>query len=95
VGDRKERNENPKNHEERQRVPRRRVRNSPLNLQREQHQLPNLPQGVLPTFLQDGVMDPKRHMYMFLNMCEIHLVEHDDVMVILFLQTLTILAYEW
>jgi hypothetical protein len=93
-----DRQENPENHEERnerQIIPRRRVRNSPLNLQGEQHQLPTLPQGVLPTFSGDGVMDPKIHMDLFLNMCEIHLVEHDDVMVRLFLQTLTGLAYEW
>jgi hypothetical protein len=31
----------------------------------------------------------------FLSMCEIHLVEHDDVMVRLFLQTLIGQAYEW
>jgi hypothetical protein len=73
----------PENHEERKRVPRRRVRNSPLNIQGEQHQFPTLPQGVLPTFSGDGVMDPKKHMDKFLSMCEIHLVEHDDVMVII------------
>jgi hypothetical protein len=40
-------------------------------------------------------MDPKRHMNQFLSMCEIHLIEHDDVMVRMFLQTLIGLAYEW
>jgi hypothetical protein len=31
----------------------------------------------------------------FLSVCEIHLVEHDDVMVRLFLQTLIGQSYEW
>ena len=89
MGDREERNEKHENHEKRKIVPWRRVTNIPLNIQGEQHQFPTLPQGVLPTFSGDRVMDPKIHMDLFLNMCEIHLVEHDDVMVIIFLQTLT------
>jgi hypothetical protein len=40
-------------------------------------------------------MDPKRHMDQFLTMCEIHLIEHDDVMVRFFLQTLIGPTYEW
>jgi hypothetical protein len=95
MGDRQERNGNPEIHEERHKSPRRRVRNSPLNIQGEQHQLPTLPQGALPTFSRDGVMDPKRHLDLFLNTCDIRLIEHDYVMVILFLQKLTGLEYEW
>jgi hypothetical protein len=49
----------------------------------------------LPTFPGDGSVDPKKHMEKFLSICEIHLVEHDDVMVRLFLQTLIGQAYEW
>jgi len=33
-------------------------------------------------------MDPKGHMDKFLSICDIYLIEHDDVMVIVFLQTL-------
>jgi hypothetical protein len=40
-------------------------------------------------------MDPKRHMDQFLSMCEIHLIEHDDVMVRVFLQMLIGPSYEW
>jgi hypothetical protein len=40
-------------------------------------------------------MDPKRHMDQFLSVCDIHLIEHDDVMVRVFLQTLIGPAYEW
>jgi hypothetical protein len=40
-------------------------------------------------------MDPKRHMDQFLTICEIHLIEHDDVMVRVFLQTLIGPTYEW
>jgi hypothetical protein len=57
--------------------------------------LPTLPQGFLPVFLGDRVMDAKRHMDHFLFICEIHLIEHDDVMVRMFLQTLTYPTYEW
>jgi len=68
IGDRQEKNENDENRQERKRVPQRRVRNIPLNLQGEQHQFPTLPQGAFPTFLGDGVMDPKKHMDTFLSM---------------------------
>jgi hypothetical protein len=64
-------------------------------LQGEQHPLPTLPQGVLPVFSGDGSIDPKRHLDQFLVVCDIHLIEHDDVMVRVFLQTLTGQAYEW
>jgi hypothetical protein len=49
----------------------------------------------LPVFSGDGAIDPKRHMDLFLDMCDFHLIEYDDVMVRLFLQTLTGQAYEW
>jgi hypothetical protein len=64
------------NHEEirRQRIPKRRVRNIPLNLKGKQHQLPTLSQGALPIFSGDGSMNPKKHMDLFLNLCEIHLM---------------------
>jgi hypothetical protein len=99
MGDREEqRNEIPneeRERNERQRNPRRRARSSPLNLQGEQHQLPTLPQGILPIFSGDGIMDPKNHMDQFLSICDIHLIEHDDVMVRVFLQTLIGPTYEW
>jgi hypothetical protein len=66
-----------------------------LNLYGEQHQLLTFPQGLLPTFSGDGSIDPKKHVEIFLSLCEIHLVEHDDVMVRLFLQTLTDQDHEW
>jgi hypothetical protein len=50
---------------------------------------------VLPTFSGDGAMDPKKHMDKNFSTCKIHLVEHDDVMVRLFLYTLIGQAYEW
>jgi hypothetical protein len=75
--------------------PRRSVRDCPLNFQGEQHQLPTLSQGTLPVFLGDGAVDPKRHMNLFLDMCDFHLIEYDDVMVISFIQTLIGQAYEW
>jgi hypothetical protein len=76
-------------------MPQRRVKTILINLQGEQHQLPTLPQGVLPIFSEDWVMDPKIDMDLFLNMHEIDLIEHDDVMVIFFIHALTCLAYEW
>jgi hypothetical protein len=56
--------------------------------------LPTLPQGILPVFSGDGIMDPKKHMDQFLSICDIHLIEHDDVMVRVFLQTLIGPAYD-
>jgi hypothetical protein len=40
-------------------------------------------------------MDPKKHMDQFLSICDIHLIEHDDVMVKVFLQTLIGPTYDW
>jgi hypothetical protein len=40
-------------------------------------------------------MGPRIHMYQFLSVCDIHLIEHDDVMVKVFIQTLICPAYEW
>jgi hypothetical protein len=40
-------------------------------------------------------MDPNKHMDQFLSICDIHLIEHDDVMVRFFIQTLIHLAYDW
>jgi len=79
----------------RYRIPRRRVRDSPLNLQGEQHELPILPKGTFKTFLGDIVIDPKIHVDLFLDVCDFHVIEDDDVMVRLFLQTLVGKAYEW
>jgi len=41
------------------------------------------------------IMDPKTHMDHSLSICDIHVNEHDDVMVIFFLQILIDLVYEW
>jgi hypothetical protein len=99
MGDREERNGvleiNREERNDRNRIPQRRARNMPLNLRGEQHQLPTLPQGVLPICSGDRVMDPKRHMDQFLAMCEIRLIYHDDVMVRVFLQMLIGPTYEW
>jgi hypothetical protein len=73
----------------------RRMRDSPLDLLGEQHELPILPKGTLKEFSGDGTIDAKRHVDLFLDVCDFHLVEHDDVMVRLFLQTLSGQAYEW
>jgi hypothetical protein len=73
----------------------RRVRYSPLNIIGEQHGLPVLHKGTLKDFCRDGTIDAKRHMYLFFDICDFHGVEYDDVMVRLFLQTLSKRAYEW
>jgi hypothetical protein len=65
---------------------RRRVRDSPLNLIGEQHELHVLPKGTLKEFSRDGTIDAKRHLHLFLDVCDFHQVEYDDVMVRLFLQ---------
>jgi hypothetical protein len=39
----------------------RRVRDSPLNLRGEQHELHVLPKGTLKTFSGDGTIDAKSH----------------------------------
>jgi hypothetical protein len=74
---------------------RRRVRDSPLNLMGEQHELPVLPKGTLKEFFGDGTIYGKRHFHLFLEVCDFHRVEHDDVMVRLFLKTLSERYYEW
>jgi hypothetical protein len=74
---------------------RRRVRDSPLNIRGEKHDLPVLPKGTLKEFSRDGTIDAKRHLNLFLDVCDFHRVEYDDVMVRLFLQTLSGRAYEW
>jgi hypothetical protein len=40
-------------------------------------------------------MDTKRHIDQFLAICDIHLIDHDDVMVRVFLQTLIGSTYKW
>jgi hypothetical protein len=74
---------------------RRRVRDSPFNIIGEQHEVPILPKGIVKEFSRDGTMDAKRHLHLFLDVCDFHRVEYDDVMVRLFLQTLSERAYEW
>jgi hypothetical protein len=74
---------------------RRRIRDSPLNLLGEKHDLPVLPKGTLKEFSEDGAIDAKRHLHLFLNVCDFHCVEYEDVMVRLFLQTFSGRVYEW
>jgi hypothetical protein len=62
-----------------------RVRDSPLNLIGEQHELPVLPKGTLKEFSGDEEIDAKRHLHLFLDVFYFHHVEYDDVMVRLFL----------
>jgi hypothetical protein len=66
-----------------------------LNLLGEKHDLPVLPKGTLKEFSRDREIDAKRHLHLFLDVCDFHHVEYDDVMVRLFLQTLSRRAYEW
>jgi hypothetical protein len=73
----------------------RRMRDSPLDLCGEQHEFPILPNGTLKEFSGDGKINAKRHVDLFLDVCDFHLAEHGDVMLRLFLQTLSIQAYEW
>jgi hypothetical protein len=73
----------------------RRIRDSPLNLIGEQHYLPVLPKGILREFSRDRAIYVKRHLHLLLDVCDFHRVEYDDVMVRLFLQTLSRRAYEW
>jgi hypothetical protein len=49
----------------------------------------------LKEFLGDGTIDAKRQLNLFLDVCDFHRVEYDDVMVRLFLQTLSGQDYEW
>jgi hypothetical protein len=71
-----------------------RIRDSPLDLRGEQHELPILPKGTLKQISGDGTIDAKIHVDLFLDVCDFHLVEHNDVMIKLFLQTLSGKAYE-
>jgi hypothetical protein len=73
----------------------RRIRDSPLNLLGEKHDLSVLPKGTLKEFSGDGAIDAKRNLHLFLDVCDFHCVEYDDIMVRLFLQTLSGRAYEW
>jgi hypothetical protein len=73
----------------------RRIRDSPLNILGEQHDLHVLPKGTLKEFFGDGAIHAKRHLHLFLDVCHFHHVEYDDVMVRLFLQTLLGRVYEW
>jgi hypothetical protein len=43
----------------------------------------------------DGTINTKIDVDLFLDVCDFHLVEHDDVMVRLFLQNLSGQDYEW
>jgi len=71
------------------------MRDYPLNLRSEQHEPPILPNGTLKEFYRDGTINTKINVDLFLDVCAFHIVEHDDVMLKLFLQTLLVLAYEW
>jgi len=73
----------------------RRVRHSPLNILGEKHDPNVLPKGTLKEFYGDETIDAKRHLNLFLDVCDFHHVEYEDVMVRLFLQTLSGQAYEW
>jgi hypothetical protein len=58
-----------------------RVRDSPLNIIGEKHDLSLLPKGTLKEFFRDGAIDAKRHLHLFLDVCDFHRVEYDNVMV--------------
>ena len=66
-----------------------------LNIVGEMHPLLTLPVGILPIFNGNSVMFPEKHLDQFINICEIHSIIEDDVMVRVFLQTLVGQAYEW
>jgi len=71
------------------------LRDSPLNIWGEQHDLPVLPKGTLKEFSREGIIDAKRHINLFIDVCDFNHVEYDDVMVRLFLRTLSRQCYEW
>jgi hypothetical protein len=73
----------------------RRIRDSPLDLRGEKHDLPILLKGTLKEFYGDRTIDSKRHFDLFLDVFNFHRVEHDDVMVRLLMKTLSVQAYEW
>lgn len=50
------------------------MRDSPLDLRGEQHELPILPKGTLKEFFGDGTINAKRHVDLFLDVCDFHLV---------------------
>jgi len=94
---REEQNDEPRNEEileeggrnnDRQRNQRQRQRISPLALQGEQQQSPNLSIGILLIFNGDGIVNPNKHLDHFLIICDIHGLVHDVVMVKVFMQTL-------
>jgi hypothetical protein len=58
------------------------------------HYQPYLKEFYL-SFQVMGLWIQKGHMDQFLSICDIHLIEHDDVMVRVFLQTLIGPTYEW
>jgi hypothetical protein len=72
----------------------RRVRDSPLNFIGEKNDLPVLPKGTLKEFPRDRAINAKRHLHLFIDVCDFHRVEHDNVMVRLFMQTLSRRSYE-
>jgi hypothetical protein len=72
-----------------------RIRYSPLNILGKKHDIPILPEGTLKEFFGDRTIDAKRHLHLFLDVFYFHHVEYDNVMVRLFLQTLSRRAYEW
>jgi hypothetical protein len=74
---------------------RRGIRYPPLDHLGKQHDLSFVPKGTLKEFSGDGEIDANRHLHLFLDVCDFHHVEYDDVMVRLFLQTLSGRAYEW
>jgi hypothetical protein len=49
----------------------------------------------LKEFSGYGVVDAKRHLDLFLDFCDFHRVEYDDVMVRFLFQTLSGQVYEW
>ena len=51
---------------------RRRVRDSPLNLIGEQHEIPILPEGTLKEFSGYEAIDTKRNLHLFLDICDLH-----------------------
>jgi hypothetical protein len=48
----------------------------------------------LPLFSGDGAIDPKRHLDLLLGMGEFHLIEHDYIIMRLFIHILNGCAYE-
>jgi hypothetical protein len=66
-----------------------------LNVLGEKHDLLVLPKVTLKEFYGDGAIDGKMHLHLFLDVCDFHHVEYDDIMVRLFRQTLSGGAYEW